>query len=139
MQFWTPQYEKDIKVLESIQKRATRVVKGLEGKPYEEGLRTLAVFSLEKWRLKGDLITAYNFLVRGRGGAETDLCSLVTSDRTSGNGLKLYQGRFGLDIRKRFFTQGVVGHWNRLPRKAVTAPSLTEYKKCLDDALRLMV
>ncbi|KFO56192.1 hypothetical protein N302_00184, partial [Corvus brachyrhynchos] len=48
------------------------------------------------------------------------------------NGLKLCQGRFRLDIRKRFFTQRVVGHWNRVPREAVTAPSLTELKKRLD-------
>ncbi|KFO56268.1 hypothetical protein N302_03094, partial [Corvus brachyrhynchos] len=55
------------------------------------------------------------------------------------NGLKLYQGRFRLDIRKRFFTQRVVEHWNRLPREVVTAPSLAEFKKRLGNALGHLV
>ncbi|KAJ7426600.1 hypothetical protein WISP_14508 [Willisornis vidua] len=111
------------------------MVKGLEGKLYEEQLRALGLFSLEKRRLREELTEVHNILMRGRGGAGTDLFSVVTSDRT----LKLCQGRFGLDIRKRFFTQRVAGHWNRLPRKVIAAPSLTELKKHLDDTLRHMV
>ncbi|KFW82273.1 hypothetical protein N305_06324, partial [Manacus vitellinus] len=52
---------------------------------------------------------------------------------------KVVSGEVKLDIRKKFFTQRVVGHWNRLPREAVTAPSLAEFKKHLDNALRHMV
>ena len=57
------------------------MVKGLEGKMYEDQLRLLGLFRLEK-RLRGDLIAVYSFLTRGSGGAGADLFSLVTNDRT---------------------------------------------------------
>ena len=59
----------------------------------------------------------------------------MVSNSTLKNGMKLRQGKVRLDIRKMFFTERVVGHWNTVPREVVTAPSLSEFKEYLDDAL----
>ena len=63
----------------------------------------------------------------------------MDSDRTRRNALKLRQGRFRLPIRRQFFTQRVVTHWNRLPKEAVDAPSLQAFKARLDVALGSLV
>ena len=115
------------------------MIREMEHLSYVERLRELGLFSLEKRRLQGDLIVAFQYLKRVYKKAREGLCARACSDRTRGKGFKLKQGRFRLDIRKKFFTVRVVRHWNRLPREAVDAHSLAVFKARLDGALSSLV
>ena len=115
------------------------MLRGLEHLSYEERLRKLGLFSLEKRKLWGDLMVAFQYL-KGAYKQEGEwLFVRVHSDRTRGNGFKLGQGRFGLDIRKKFFHAKGGETLNRLPKEVVDAPSLEAFMASLAVALGSLV
>ncbi|KAK4831050.1 hypothetical protein QYF61_014982 [Mycteria americana] len=119
IQFWFLQFKKDMDRLERVQRRATKMIKGLENQPHEERLRVLGLFTLEKRRLRGTSSQVSKRLQRGQRRHV---------ERTRSNGYKLHQKRFRLDIRKKFFTMRKVIHWNNLTRDMVKSPSLEVFK-----------
>lgn len=118
-----PEYKKDMKLLASIPRRAGNMVKGLEGMEYKKQLGSLGLLSPEQRILKGALIDTNNFHKRNRTTG-VDLSS--KSDRTQGNGTELHQGSVRFGIRKQFFSEREVGHWNTLHMSVAIAPSLPE-------------
>ncbi|KAK4827597.1 hypothetical protein QYF61_019499 [Mycteria americana] len=156
VQFWACHYKKDIEVLEHAQRRATKLVKGLEHKSSEKQLRELGFFSLEKQRLRGDVIGLYDYLKGGcskpdeqkalralirvckylKGGCKEDrarIFSVVPNDRTGTNGHKLEKHEIPSEHMKKLFHFFLVTkHWNRMPREVVESPSVEMFKTQVD-------
>ena len=111
------------------------MIQGLEHLCYEYRLRELGLFSLEKRRLWGDLIAAFQYLKGAYRKEKEYLFSKACCDRMRSDGFKLRKGRFRLAIRERFCTVRVMKHWIWLPREVVESPSLETFKAGLGGTL----
>jgi len=135
VQVWSPYLIKDIECLEKVQRRATKLVKGLKNRPYSERLALLHTSSLVKRRLRGDLIQAYRIL---KGIDKVDIEHFFELDDGGGydlrsHSLKVKVQRSRLQLGQGFFSQRVVCVWNSLPSSVVEASSVNIFKKRLDD------
>ena len=97
------------------------------------------MYLVMKYVMWGDLIAAFQYLKGAYKQEGSKLFERVDNSRTRGNGFKLKEGRFRLDVRGKFFTTRVVRCWNRLSREVVDAPSLEVFKARLDGTLGSMV
>uniref|UniRef100_A0A670HQL2 Glycerophosphodiester phosphodiesterase domain containing 4 n=1 Tax=Podarcis muralis TaxID=64176 RepID=A0A670HQL2_PODMU len=112
--------------------QSVKMIKGLETMPYEERLRELGMFSLEKRRLRGDMIAMFKYIKGCHIEEGERLFSAAPEKRTRSNGSKLQERRFHLNIRKNFLTVRAVRQWNLLPRSVVESPSLEVFKQRLE-------
>ena len=104
-----------MEAVEKVQRRFMRILPGLGGMPYEDRLRELGLFSLERRRMRGDLIEVYKML-RGIHRVDSErLFPRAGMVATRGHRFRVLGSRYRGDVRGKFFTQRVVGAWNRLP------------------------
>lgn len=111
--FWSPQFKTDR--LERVQRKTRKMMKEPENLPYEERLKELGLFSMEKRRLSRDLITVFQHL---KGSYKEAQGSLFTRDARR-NWQKSHQERFLLNVGKRFFTGRRINHWNNFQADVV--------------------
>jgi len=139
VQLRRPQHRKDMDLLEWVQGRITKIIRMIEQLSCEKRLKELGLFSLQKRRLRGDLIATFQYLKGVYKKAGEGHFTRAWSNRTRGNGFKLKEGKFRLDIRKKFVNMRVVRHWKRLSREVIYAPSPQLFKVRLDRALSNLV
>ena len=135
VQFWSPHYEKDIAKLESVQRRATKMIPSLRNKSYEERLVQLNLFSLRKRRLRGKLIECFKILKGFTNVAVDSLFQIDITTRTRNNGYKLKSRQVRTDCSKFFFTNDIVREWNKLPSSVVQCETINSFKNKLDKYL----
>jgi ribonucleases P/MRP protein subunit RPP40 len=132
IQAWCPYLRKDIDSLERVQRRATKLIEGYKDLSYEDRLDKTGLISLEKRRVRGDLIQVFKMI---NGIDKIDYRKFFEMSgvhRTRGHNCRLIKKRSKLDIRKYFFSQRVVNSWNVLPQEVVDATSVNAFKNRLD-------
>jgi hypothetical protein len=132
VQAWSPYLKKDIDMIERVQKRATRLIEGYWDICYEDRLERTGLISLEKRRVRGDLIQVFKMI---KGVDKIDyrkFFEISTVGKTRGHSLKLVKKRCNGELRKQFFSQRVVNSWNCLPQYVIDADSVNCFKNRLD-------
>ncbi len=127
-----PYLQKDLKLVERMQRLATRCVKGLRGLQYLARLRELQLPSMQSHILRSTLITAYNFFHGNLNLPLEEFFDAPAANHLRGHQFKVRQPRFQLARRQAAFSVRGVGPWNRLPPSVAEAPSLNAFKERLD-------
>ena len=135
VQVWKPHFKQDIQLLESVQRRATKLIPSLRNKPYEHRLKELNMFTVEYRLLRGDLIEMFKIF---NGMDRIDINTFFRIRENSGNrGHKwtITKPRCNTDLRKYSFSHRVVNAWNNLPDLVIDSTSLNNFKSNLDSYL----
>jgi hypothetical protein len=128
---WSPFLKMNIRMLDSVQRRATKKVPGLKHLEYPARLRALELTTLSYRRLRGDMIEVYK-IMHSIYDPKTSITLPVSQTDLRGHNFKLFQIWSATDLRKYSFRSRVVKPWNGLSQHVVSAPSLSSFKRRLD-------
>ena len=128
----TAYMRKDIRALEKVQQRATKLVQGLKHKTYEDRLRVLKLISMEDRLHRGDLIETFKILTGKTNVSHEQFFDLEKDSTTRGHKFKLKVQQVKTKARAKFFSNRVVRAWNGLPEEVVQATSTNMFKNRLN-------
>ena len=133
VQVWSPHMQKDIELLENVQRRATKLVWRLRNMEYDERLKELKLTRLEDRRIRGDMILTYR-LINGKENVDYRKFFTLVDDHYDlrGHKKKIERTNMSLDVRRYFFSRRVVKKWNSLSEDEVKAPSTAAFKRIYD-------
>ena len=131
IQAWSPQYKKDAKLVEGVQRRATKLVRELKDEEYEERLKKFNLTTLVDRRLRGDMIEVHK-MMNDEEYSNKEMLKLSHNTRTRGHKFKLEKPAHKHNARRHFFTDRVVDAWNSLPEHVVCAEDTNKFKGAYD-------
>ena len=129
---WHPRFKADINKVESVQRRATKLIPETREMPYEERLKKLDLYSMEYRRKRGYMIQVYK-IINGIDRIDSELFFQMGPTRTRGHSKKLYKPKCEKEIRKNSFSHRVIDDWNSLTEHIVSAESVNSFKSRLDN------
>ena len=135
-EIWHPFLKRQSKLIEGVQRRATKLIPEIKHLTYEERLKYLNLPTLKYRRLRGDMILTFNLFNNGDGEVMGKLLKLhegTHSIQTRGHNRKLKKENFKLDIRKYSFSQRIINTWNCLPTDIVNATDTNKFKNLFDN------
>ena len=129
---WSPHLLKQSRLIENVQRRATKLIHKIKDLPYKERLEYLKLPSLKYRRTRGDLIQVYKLF---KSNNYSKFFTLSTTNNTRGHNLKVYKNHSRTNIRRHSFANRIVNTWNELSSHTVNAKDVDSFKKFLDGDL----
>jgi len=136
IQATSPYLDKDIKLVEGLQRLATRMVKGLRETPYPARLEALRLFSMEHRLLRGDLILTYNLFLGRLDLPLEEFFEAPGNRNLRGHDFKVRPQKPRLQRRQHAYAVRTANPWNKLPKTVVDQPTLSSFKEELDEHLK---